>query len=368
MRSNIVFLASASSIHTLQWVRYLRSEGLDVHVVSQHLASNDFPKDLPLTLLPYKGFLGYFLNVFALRKLLKDLKPDLVNVHYASGYGTTARLASFHPYVLSVWGSDVFEFPYRSFLHKSLLEKNLKSADVIASTSLSMEKQTKLFLKNKESIEITPFGVDFEKFDSSKYLKSNTDIITIGTVKTLKHVYGIDILLKALSILHTELQVENAVLCSKLQFRIVGGGPDIDNLKQLAADLGILYLIDFIGAVPHEEVPKELSKLDIYVALSRQESFGVAVVEAQAMGLPVVVSNVGGLPEVVQHGKTGFIVESENPQQAAGMIKKLILDIELRKSMSVQARQFVHTHFSWQTCARKMSKVYQNTLNIFKAR
>lgn len=360
----ILFLASAASIHTIQWAHYLKSEGLDIYVVSQHLASNDFPKDIPLIYLPYKGFIGYFLNVFALRKVLKKIKPDLLNVHYASGYGTTARLANFHPYVLSVWGSDVFEFPYRSFFHKWLLKKNLDSADLIASTSLSMEKQTKLFTVDK-SIEITPFGVDLDKFNSSKYPQPNTEFITIGTVKTLKHVYGIDILIKAFAILYKELQAEDAALCSKLQFRIVGGGADVDNLKLLASDLGILHLINFIGAVSHDQVPEELNKLDIYVALSRQESFGVAVVEAQAMGVPVIVSNVGGLPEVVKHGQTGFIVESENPQQAANMIKKLILDVELRQSMSVQARQFAHTHFSWQTCAKKMSQVYQNT---FKAR
>ncbi len=90
------------------------------------------------------------------------------------------------------------------------------------------------------------------------------------------------------------------------------------------------------------------------------------MVEAQAMGVPVVVSNVGGLPEVVQNGKTGFIVESENPQQAANAIKTLILDTELRKAMSVEAKKFAHLNFSWQSCAEKMSDVYQKTLKILK--
>lgn len=363
----VVLLSSATSIHTIQWVNHLAELGLDVHIISQHPAALGIPQHIPVHILPFKGFLGYFFNAFALRKILKEIKPDLLNVHYASGYGTTARLVNFHPYVLSVWGSDVFEFPYRSFFHKWLLGKNLDSADVIASTSLSMASQTKLYTSHK-NIEITPFGVDLNKFNSFKYPQLNTEFITIGTVKTLKHVYGIDILIKAFAILYKELQAEDAALCSKLQFRIVGGGADVDNLKLLASDLGILHLIEFVGAVTHNQVPEELSKLDIYVALSRQESFGVAVVEAQAMGVPVIVSNVGGLPEVVKHGQTGFIVESENPQQAANMIKKLILDGELRQSMSVQARQFAHTHFSWQTCAKKMSQVYQNTLNTFKAR
>jgi len=364
----IVLLSNSMSIHTIQWAKYLTEQGMNVHVVSQQPMGEDFPKNISLSILPFQGFLGYFLNAFALKKLLKEIKPDLLNAHYASGYGTTARLVNFHPYVLSVWGSDVFEFPYRSFFHKKLLQKNLKSADVIASTSLSMASQTQLFVDHKK-IEITPFGVDLEKFNPSCCDKNtNVQTICIGTVKTLKHVYGIDVLLKALSIVYKDTKNEFPEVSNQLNFRIVGGGTDMDELKKLAVELGIDHLTHFTGSVAHEDVPSELNRLDIYVALSRQESFGVAVVEAQAMGVPVVVSNVGGLPEVVQNGKTGFIVESENPQQAANAIKKLILDVELRRSMSVEARKFAHSNFSWQSCAEKMSDVYQKTLKIFKVR
>jgi glycosyltransferase involved in cell wall biosynthesis len=367
--NKILLLSNASSIHTIQWAKYLTEQGMNVHVVSQQPEGKDFPKNVSLSILPFQGFLGYFLNAFALKKLLKEIKPDLLNAHYASGYGTTARLANFHPYVLSVWGSDVFEFPYRSFFHKKLLQKNLKSADVIASTSLSMAKQTQQFVDGHKKIEITPFGVDLEKFNPSCFDKNtNAQTICIGTVKTLKHVYGIDILLKALSIVFSDIKNEFPEVSNQLNFRIVGGGTDMDELKKLAVELGIDHLTHFTGSVSHEDVPSELNRLDIYVALSRQESFGVAVVEAQAMGIPVVVSNVGGLPEVVQNGKTGFIVDSENPQQAANAIKKLILDTELRQAMSVEAKQFAHSNFSWQSCAENMSVVYHEILKNFKVR
>lgn len=365
--SSIIILSPANSIHTMQWAKYLSEQGFDLQVISQHPISEDWPTHIPVSILPYKGVFGYFLNVFALKKLLKKIKPDILNVHYASGYGTTARLANVHPYVLSVWGSDVFEFPYRSFFHKKLLQKNLKSADVIASTSLSMAKQTQQFVDGHKKIEITPFGVDLEKFNPSCFDKNtNAQTICIGTVKTLKHVYGIDILLKALSIVFSDIKNEFPEVSNQLNFRIVGGGTDMDELKKLAVELGIDHLTHFTGSVSHEDVPSELNRLDIYVALSRQESFGVAVVEAQAMGIPVIVSNVGGLPEVVQNGKTGFIVDSENPQQAANAIKKLILDTELRQAMSVEAKQFAHSNFSWQSCAENMSDVYHKTLKILK--
>lgn len=363
----IILLSSAMSIHTIQWARYLIEQDLEVHIVSQHPISEHFPKNIPVTLLPYKGFIGYFINVFALKKILKKIQPDVLNVHYASGYGTTARLANFHPYVLSVWGSDVFEFPYRSFLHKALLEKNLASADVIASTSHSMAKQTRLYISEQKAIVITPFGVDLKKFTPITHeCDLNNQKITIGTVKTLKHVYGIDILLNALSILYNKLKLQNLNVCDQLQFRIVGGGADLESLQALSVELKIDHITTFVGAVAHQDVPNELSKLDIYVALSRQESFGVAVIEAQAMGLPVVVSNVGGLPEVVEDGLTGFIVESENAQQAAGKLEQLVLDHVLREKMAENGQHFVNTNFSWSTCANTMNQVYEKTLDNSK--
>lgn len=364
----VIFLSNAGSIHTIQWVTYLADLGIDVQVISQQPIGESFPAHIPVHILPFKGFLGYFLNTIPLRKLLKELKPDVLNVHYASGYGTTARLTNFHPYVLSVWGSDVFEFPLRSSLHKYLLKKNLAAADTIASTSIAMRNQTQQFLSAGRPISITPFGVDFSKFSRKQISKGHQSSVTVGTVKTLKHVYGIDILIHALAKVYNLLQQQNSKLAEKIKFRIVGGGEDLHKLQQLAENLGIEHIITFVGRVEHDAVPQELAKLDIYVALSRQESFGVAVLEAQAMGLPVVVSNVGGLPEVVKQGETGYIVETENPDQAAEMIIKLVLDQQLRDEFAMNAEHFARQNFSWEACAQQMQKVYQDTLVSFKKR
>lgn len=358
----LILLSSAASIHTLQWARNLKLQGIEVIIISQHPKSEDFPADIPVHILPYSGFIGYFLNAVPLKKIVQKIQPDLINVHYASGYGTTARLINFHPYVLSVWGSDVFEFPYRSLLHKTLLKWNLKSADIIASSSYSMLEQTYRFVETTKEIEVIPFGVDISKFTPSCKRSKSLDQITIGTVKTLKEVYGIDILLRALAIVQHKIATQHPQFVTHLQFRIVGGGPDLNKLQLLAQQLGIDKLVVFTGAVQHDLVPVELEKLDIYIALSRQESFGVAVIEAQAMAKPVVVSNVGGLPEVVKHEETGFVVESENPEAAAEAIIKLILDSKLREKMAYNAEKFVNQNFSWNACAVKMKDLYKHTL------
>lgn len=357
----VVLLSSASSIHTIQWVTHLAEAGLDIHIISQHPAAIGIPQHIPVHILPFKGFLGYFLNIFALKKLLKEIKPDILNAHYASGYGTTARLVNFHPYILSVWGSDVYDFPYKSFLHNFIIKKNLMSATSIASTSHCMATQTKKVLPSITQVSITPFGVDTEKFLPRE---SRNKYITIGTVKTLAEKYGVDLLIHAFSLLRLNLQRANNEIYKLLKLRIVGGGPQESELKKLVEKLNLEPVTEFVGHIDHARVPSELAKLDIYVALSRldSESFGVAIVEAQAVEIPVVVSSVGGLPEVVKNNITGLVVAKENVLEASIALEKLVLSEELRLKMGKAGRAHVMKEYDWTICTEKMIHIYSNLI------
>ena len=361
----ILLIAGADSIHTVRWANGLSSCGHEVHLISQHSCNQSSYLNVRLHLVPFNGLLGYFTMVPTIRKLIKVISPDIVNAHYASGYGTTARLLNFHPFVLSVWGSDIFIFPYKSFIHKWLIRKNIFAADRVASTSFVMAEQILKIAPEIKNIAITPFGVEVTKFKTQYQLKAD-NIITIGTVKNLDHIYGIDLLIEAFSILLKRFQNKvdkNEII---LKLRLVGGGRKFNDYILLTQKLNIQENVEFIGQIDHTNVPNELSKLDIYVALSRSESFGVAVLEAGAAGKPVVVSNVGGLPEVVIRDETGLIVQSENITEAADAIEKLILDFELRKYMGINAINHVTNNYSWEISVQKMIRIYEETIQVFK--
>lgn len=354
----IVLLSGASSVHTVRWANGLHLAGHEVHVITQHSASDPFERGVILHQLPFRGVFGYFTMVPAVRKLLEVIKPDIVNAHYASGYGTTARLVNYHPWMLSVWGTDVYEFPYQSPLHKWLVRKNLMSADAIASTSHAMAVQTRSIAPELVDIAITPFGVNVQDFENAEPLSESNERLIIGTVKTMSAKYGIDVLVESFSILVEELKKTNLELAERVQLRLVGAGSQIEEYKRLAAKLGVADKV-FVGRVPHHEVPNELSKLTIYVALSRFESFGVAVIEAGSAGRPVVVSDAGGLPEVTLNGITGLVVPRENPQAAAAAIKSLVLDPTLRAKMGEAGRKHVASNYGWDVCVETMLNTFE---------
>ena len=82
-----------------------------------------------------------------------------------------------------------------------------------------------------------------------------------------------------------------------------------------------------------------LAMLDIVVSPSRNEGLGLSIMEAQAMALPVIGTNVGGIPSVIEDGKTGLLIESENPQAIARAVKRLVRDVNFRRDIAIGARQ-----------------------------
>lgn len=364
----IILLSGASSIHTLRWANGLSAAGVQVHVISQQLTMAEATYNAQLHLFPTRGAAGYLLMVPSVRKLIAKIQPDLVNAHYASGYGTTARLVNYRPWLLSVWGSDVYDFPYKSALHRWGVASNLEAADAVASTSHCMARQTQNLVPSLRGIAVTPFGVDCSHFSPHPDIRESiADApIVIGTVKTLAHTYGVDLLIKAFSFARQALLQNNPALAARLRLRIVGSGPDSSLLQQITVQQQVFDVTEFAGHVPHDQVIAELHKLDIYVALSRRESFGVAAIEAGAAGLPVVVSDVGGLPEVVRHGETGLVVPNNDVPAAADALLLLINNSVLRHRLGAAGRDHVLSNYSWNACIKNMIGVYQRIIDEHK--
>jgi len=358
----VALLANRSSIHTVRWANGLAGRGHEVHLISAAEGGDALDPRVRYHRLRWRAPAGYFLNATAVRRLLAEVRPDVMNAHFASGYGTLGRLSGFHPFVLSVWGSDVYDFPRRSPLHAALVRSNLLAADRVCSTSRVMAERTRS-LAPLESIAVVPFGIDLERFEPSRS-RERSDEVTIGTVKALAPKYGVDLLVRAFALVRDRLAAGGTDPAERLRLLVVGGGPDADRLRALAEDLGIAEVTHFVGPVPHAEVPAWLARLDVYVALSRldSESFGVAVLEASAMGLPVVVSNAGGLPEVVEHGVTGLVVPRDDHVAAAEALMQLVRDPQLRRRLGDAGRRHVEDRYSWAACIDALESVYEGVV------
>ncbi len=261
------------------------------------------------------------------------------------------------PLLLSVWGSDVYEFPYRSFIHRRIVVKNLKRADKLAATSSAMAGQiVSLTGIPRDEIAVTPFGVDLEQFKFTDRSSRKDSKIVIGTVKGLKHVYGIDTLLRAFNELRKTTEVSPELM-------IYGDGSEEAKLKSLAEELKLDGSVRWMGRIPNKKVPEALEGMDIFACFSRQESFGVAAVEAMATGLPVAATDCPGFCEVIEDGSSGFIGPVEDHQKLSELLGRLVSNPALRADMGRKGRKIAEERYNWNENVTHMEKIFRDVMN-----
>lgn len=365
----VLFLSDPDSPHTVKWIRGLTEKGIEIFLFGLTGYRNNlysgiknmqvFSMNMKLSNTQVTGTrltkLKYLNALPRLKKIISDFDPSLVHAHYATSYGLLGALSGKHPLITSLWGSDVYDFPSKSFLFQSIFRFVLNRSDALLSTSASMAEEASKYYKKR--ITVTPFGVDINLFDYKKTESIfGTDEYVVGVAKNLEDVYGIDILMKAFAI----LKKNNPEKCFKLL--IIGTGTKEENLKRLAGELSIEKDTVFTGRVLNEKLPEYYSMMDVAVFLSRKESFGVSALEAMSCGRPVVATGTEGFKEIIADGETGLIVEPDDPEAAASAIQRVYRNQELGLQMGRKGRERVLKNYNYFESLNKMLTVYNKYL------
>ena len=304
--------------------------------------------------LRFGGRLGYYLNIPEVRRIVESFKPDVINVHYASGFGTLCRLAKVRPLVISCYGSDVYEYPFLNRFNLYNIRKNLNYANAIACTSNAMAEQTRIVMgKPEQQITVTPFGVNIDKFAPFKL--KHDDRPVIGIVKYLEPIYDIPLLINAFSIYHKDSKIKPIL-------KIYGDGHLKPELIELTKKLNIFEDVKFMGLISNAEVANAINGMDIFVNSSQKESFGVNMVEAMACAVPVVATDTAGAKEVIEQGVTGIVLSDRKPETMARAFKYLLEDQSSCKKMGNAGRERVLKLYDWKKNVRIMESLYESLI------
>ncbi|MCX6826413.1 MAG: glycosyltransferase [candidate division Zixibacteria bacterium] len=349
MRNKIIILGDSVSVHIIRWAKGIAECGFKVTVISN--GGKEIEGIETILLGNQAGTrLGYIGLLPTVRHLIRKIAPNLVHSHYAIGYGLWGRCCGWRPFLISVWGSDIVEFPSNG-LKRWGLRKILLSADYITATSEFLKQRTiRVAPEISSKIGIIPFGVEIPLIPTS----SPSDKVRIIFLKTHRRKYGPDILLKAMYI----VSAQN----SNIMLTMAGEGEMTEGLQRMAREYQLEDSVKFVGFIDNAEVPKLLAEHDIMVMPSLAESFGVAALEASASGLPVIASNVGGIPEIVRDNITGILVPPSDAKSLAEAIVRLSHDVELRKRMGMAGREYVGGKYRWQENVRQMVQLYEKLI------
>lgn len=174
-------------------------------------------------------------------------------------------------------------------------------------------------------------------------------IITTGRLTPVK---GIDDLLRAFK------AVADAI--PNVFLLVVGEGPEEERLKALAERLDIKGKVIFLGW--RDDVDRLLECADIFALSSRNEGFGLSIVEAMGKGLPVVATCVGGVPEVVIHGKTGITVPPSDIHAMSSAIIKILRNRKYGTEIAKNASVFARGHFTIRKMVEDTEALYYHIL------
>lgn len=365
MVPRILILADISSPHTEKWAVALAQKGYEIGIFSLNKTEREWYLPYSNISVLYSGAItsryDRFLNKLKylsvlpkLRDCIRRFEPSLVHAHYATSYGLLGVLTKSAPLIISAWGSDIYEFPKKSFLHKAILKFNLRSADKILSTSQVMREE--LYKYSDKHVDVVPFGVETNVF--YPFLPSREkNTIHIGTIKAMEDMYGITTIIEAIELVKSRLpKVDLKVL-------LIGSGKKVSEYKKLVSLKKLDDTIVFTGKIPYSDITNYHNLLDILLNVSVvDESFGVSVIEGMACEKAVIVSNAPGLKEVI--GNCGLIVEKANTPQLAEAITRLIQSPDLRKMMGKAARKHVLDHYDFKNCLLQMEKIYHSFLPL----
>lgn len=300
--------------------------------------------------LPFVNQLNFLYKTYKFieKEILSHEKPDLIHCHltYPAGLlGTILQKRIKIPNFITEHSR--IESYFRSWFHKKCVIYSLKNATCIISVSNSLK--AKILQLSDRPVNVIQNIVDTCKFHLASPKSGTTlNIGFLGGLGTENK--GLDILLKA------------ATFLKKKDFFLHIGGTGIllNNYKALSKELGIDGSCNFYGEISRNEVADFYSRLDIFVLPSRNETFGVVLIEAMACGLPVIATKCGGPQEIVTQ-ETGILIEKDNPRELAEAIE--IMYDNLHKYDKEAIRSYADRKFGQSAFIENINQLYITILN-----
>jgi colanic acid/amylovoran biosynthesis glycosyltransferase len=151
--------------------------------------------------------------------------------------------------------------------------------------------------------------------------------------------------------------------------RIVGAGPEENELRQIVLKQGLEEIVSLAGEKNQEQLPAELAEAHVFALPCRHDQQGdsdnlpTVIIEAMAAGLPVVSTRLAGIPELVADKKNGLLIEENDPVALAGALEILIRDPGLRESYGIASRRLAESNFDIRMTVADLRGLFEGYLS-----
>jgi PEP-CTERM/exosortase A-associated glycosyltransferase len=313
-----------------------------------------------------------------IEQVVRIEKPDIIHAHSPSLNGIPSLIAArkFNiPVVYEVrafWEDAAIDhgsFKDGSFMYrisKFIETVLLKRVDAIFTICEGLRGEMISRGISQEKITVIQNCVDTDIFSRQQYdeelagkygLKGE---LVFGFIGSFYHYEGLDILIDSFAKAFRDNR--------NMKLLLVGSGPERNHLHRKVERLGMTDHVVFTGSVPHEQVTRYYSLIDVLIYPREKMRLTECVtplkpLEAMAMGKVVIGSSVGGIKELITHNQNGLLFEAGNIDSLCTLIIELNKYNKVFNEIAENAEETVRKKFMWHSAVRKYLPVYTGLTN-----
>jgi glycosyltransferase involved in cell wall biosynthesis len=293
-----------------------------------------------------------FILAFLSRLRRESERPSLIIVNIPTILSLTSaylsRLILQIPYLVIIHGPPDFDTPSKAVQRVQCFLIGKAAMTVCVSKDLSHQLHGRCQIDSR-FIQDIPNG-----FDEGEVLRAEAQITPEGRLE-LAFVGDLDENKDPIQLLRTFELVSDSM--EEVVLNIVGEGPLGNQAREFVSKEQLQNRVVFHRSMKHEDLLELLARCTLLIVTSHREGMPTVVIEALALGKPVVGTSVGGLREIIRNGENGFLAPDGSPELLAKSILQILTDSDLKKRLSVEARNGV-SNYTWSRIAQKYSEIF----------
>jgi len=368
-KKKILYIADSTSIHSQRWINYFLTQGYRIYIITigkkrqildgvTHVANfHQFYYNSPT----------FITNLLKTRRIIRKIKPDILHAHFIHQYGWLGALSQFHPFILTIWGTDILKLPHasRGKFGKLLTQYTLKKADALTATSEAAKKEAISLGSDIRKMDVIFWGIDSNQFKPDidtrhigEHLSIDKSAPVILSNRNYAPLYNNDIVIRAMA--EVLKHYPDAVLI----LQNAGGRIKGENeLKEIAIKEGIEDSVRFLPQYDHNDLPPLYALGDIYVSVPSWDAGPVSLKEAMAAYCTPVISNLPGPMEWVTHRQNGMVVPVRDKYKLTDAICELLENRDMRKQFNEHNRSLIIEKAEHSVQMAKAEEIYKRVLN-----
>ncbi|TDM13230.1 N-acetyl-alpha-D-glucosaminyl L-malate synthase BshA [Macrococcus lamae] len=295
-------------------------------------------------------------------EVINNYDLDVLHMHYAVPHAICGILArqiarKDVKIVTTLHGTDITVLGYDSTLREAI-KFGIEESDVVTSVSDALIEETKQVINPNKDI-VTVYNFINEKdfaISINPDIKRNYGIP--DDYKVITHVSNFRKVKRIQDIIHTFKKIRSQI---KVKLLLIGDGPELSKMRQLAKKLGVAEDVLFIGK--QEQVAPFYQMSDLFLLMSEKESFGLVLLEAMYCGVVCIGTRAGGIGEVIRHNETGLLVDVGDTEAASQYAIRLLTDEEYYKDLQLHMLVDIKKRFASAHITDQYEQLYQELID-----